>query len=121
MTRTTRKMLHNLAASYFGLGTVYGRMGNLSAALSNFEKSIEIFETLGQHDPESNKAQFQLNLAGIYAEVGDVKGLLGDQLGSRDALQKMLQIIQRLAENDPQSAETLTGLRFAYQKLGRET
>ena len=85
------------------LGRVEMDSGNLQAARSLFQRSVDVSQSLADADPHSAQAQRDLSVALNY--LGSVERDSGNLQAARSLFQHALSIAERLHELDPHSAQ----------------
>ncbi|MEM6626515.1 MAG: hypothetical protein AAF719_07410, partial [Pseudomonadota bacterium] len=85
------------------VGNVQTAQGDLKAALTSFQKDLEIRETLAEADPDN--AEWQRDLSVSHNKIGDVQRDQGDLKAALSSFQKGLEIRETLAKADPDNAE----------------
>ena len=73
--------------------------GDLAAALTSYQASLEIFERLAKADP--GNAGWQRDLSVSHDKIGDVQRAQGDLAAALTSYQASLAIRDRLAESGP--------------------
>jgi serine/threonine protein kinase len=99
-----------LAAGYKALGDAQGfpyggNLGDLSAALASYRKSLRIREQLVKSD--RSYIADQIDLAKVYRTIGALLNRIGDARGAQENAHKALEIIRPLAESPQENTNVL--------------
>ncbi|CAF1356423.1 unnamed protein product [Rotaria sordida] len=108
--KTLSPMNTTLAASYTGIGLVYGNIGDYLNALSSHQKALEIYQkTLPSNHP---------HLTVIYNNIGMVYNKMNDYLNALSYHQQALEIKQKsLPSNHPDFAPTYGHIGMVSSKI----
>jgi tetratricopeptide (TPR) repeat protein len=90
--------------------------GDLSSALSSYNKTLEIQEKLAARDPAST--EWQSDLGGSHERIGDVQRAQGDQSSALSSYNKTLEISQKLGARDPGNTKWQRDLSVSYGEIG---
>ncbi len=107
----------DLAASYDRIGDIRQAQGKLPDALTAFENSRAIRQTLAKADP--GNAQWQRDLSVSHNKIGDIRQAQGNLTDALTAFENALAISQTLAKADPGNAQWQRDLAVSYGNMGK--
>ena len=99
------------------LGDISVLQGDLTSALTAFERTLQISEQLAEADPSNALAQRDVSYS--LGRLGDVWVTQGDLTSALTAFERMLQIDEQLAEADPSNAEAQRDVALSYYVVGQ--
>jgi tetratricopeptide (TPR) repeat protein len=115
-------MLRDGAIAYEKLGTAMSATGDLAAALSNRQKSLEMFRALLNADPQNVMAQHSLAISLLH--LGDLLGNrdepnLGRHDDARESYRQALAILEGINRADASNAAAARDLADVQAKLAK--
>lgn len=115
------ELQRELALAYQRVGDIQGRpfrinLGNLTAALISYQKSLKIFEDLAQIAP--NDPQLEIDLSNSLERVGEALDRTGDINMAMKYFQKALAIREKIVRKNIGNLEHLYSLATCYTKIG---
>lgn len=110
-----------LALAYQRVGDIQGRpfrinLGNTSAALISYQKSLKIFEDLAQIAP--NDPQLEIEFSNSLERVGEALDRTGNINMAMKYFQKALAIREKIVRKNIGNLEHLYSLATSYTKIG---
>ncbi|MBK7996195.1 MAG: serine/threonine protein kinase [Blastocatellia bacterium] len=121
LQNTDLELQRELALAYQRVGDIQGRpfrinLGNTSAALISYQKSLKIFEDLAQIAP--NNPQLEIDLSNSLERVGEALDRTGDINMAMKYFQKALAIREKIVRKNIGNLEYLYSLASCYTKIG---
>ena len=115
------ELQRELALAYQRVGDIQGRpfrinLGNLTAALTSYQKSLKIFEDLAQIAP--NDPQLEMEFSNSLERVGEALDRMGDINMAIKHYQKTLAIREKIVRKNIGNLEYLYSLATCYTKIG---
>ena len=107
---------HDLSISHERLGDVAILAGDLAAARTAYQSSLDIRVRLAAADPAN--AGWRRDLSVSHIKLGDVARAAGDLAAARAAYQASVDIAARLAAVDPANAGWQRDLSISHERLG---
>ncbi|MFY9225336.1 MAG: serine/threonine-protein kinase [Blastocatellia bacterium] len=115
------ELQRELALAYQRVGDIQGRpfrinLGNLTAALISYQKSLKIFKDLAKIAP--NDPQLEIDLSNSLERVGEALDRMGDINMAMEYYQKSLSIREKIVRKNISNLEYLYSLATCYTKIG---
>lgn len=115
------ELQRELALAYQRVGDIQGRpfrinLGNLTAALTSYQKSLKIFEDLAKI--ALNDPQLEMEFSNSLERVGEALDRMGDINMAMEYYQKSLAIREKIVRKNIGNLEYLYSLATCYTKIG---
>jgi tetratricopeptide (TPR) repeat protein len=104
------------ARTLFTIGDLYVKLGNLNAAMRNYQASLAVARKLAASDPSNS--QWQRDLSVSHDMVGETQCAQGDLTGALESYHAGMAIRQKLAATDPSQSHWQRDVSVSYNKIG---